>query len=370
MRRRVVVVSLVACVFFPATWVRAQTWLGPTPYLSDADSPFAAEIAAGDVLLEDFEDGTLDLPGVVSNGMLAEPGPVADSVDADDGAIDGFGNGGHSWFLSPGSLGLSFTFDPLAPGGLPVEAGLVWTDGAGTVSFEAFDENGASLGVQGPFDFPDAAVTGETAEDRFLGLSYAGGISAIVASNTEGGIEVDHVQRTAPPSATCEDAPAEGCRAAAGPGAAKLTFVDRREALKWKWSGAGITLEDYGDPLARTGYTLCVHDAVEGVFSLVLEARIPAGDGWKARKRSFAYKRKDGDPDGVVKLSLKAPAPGSTRPAKIKLAGRDVELAGPPLSQSPEVVVQLHHDDGECFEARYGAPAKKNDEKKFVDLGD
>ena len=53
-----------------------------------------------------------------------------------------------------------------------------------------------SLGVIGPFDLGDAFNTGETAEDRFFGVSDAGGILAIRVANTNssGGLEVDHVQ--------------------------------------------------------------------------------------------------------------------------------------------------------------------------------
>ena len=71
-------------------------------------------------------------------------------------------------------------------GSLPTHAGLVWTDGAGTVSFEAFDRNGVSMGVRGPFDIADSAYFGATAEDRFLGAYNPQGISAIRVLNTSG----------------------------------------------------------------------------------------------------------------------------------------------------------------------------------------
>ena len=358
--------SLVLLAASPAS---AQTFLGPTAYLSQADSPFAAAITAGDVVLEDFEDGILDVVGVTTNGGVIGPSSITDSVDADDGSIDGSGAGGNSLFSGSGASGISFDF---APGSLPVDVGAVWTDGGGTVSFEAFDENGVTLGVQGPFDFPDASNFGETAEDRFLGVSYPGGISRFVVSNTAGGIEVDHLQLTTPAAVPCGPAPRTDCRGTLGPKGSKLGLSDKREALKWSWLGAvGATSKsDFGQPTADTDYTLCLYDATESVPSLALQASIPPGDGWKENAKGFSYKRKDGDPDGVQKASLKAAPPGSSKPPKIQVAGADMAIPDQPLAQSPEVVVQLLQEGGLCFEARFAAPALKNDEKAFKDISD
>jgi hypothetical protein len=166
------------------------TFVGPTPYLSAADNPFTA--GSPGICIETFEDGTLDPEGVTGNGSFVAPGGITDSVDGDDGVIDGSGTGGHSYF-GDGQTGITFTFDPQRTGGLPTEAGMVWTDGGGTVTFEAFDQNAASLGTIGPFDHPDGSISGTTGEDRFYGVTYAGGISAIKLTNTSGGIEVDHL---------------------------------------------------------------------------------------------------------------------------------------------------------------------------------
>ena len=169
------------------------TFTGPTPYLSRADSPFAAELNAGHVYLEDFECGSILVPGVTaSSGSVIPPGfeGLIDSVDADDGVIDGSGLNGHSFFTSNS---VTFTFDQTTLGAFPTVAGIVWTDGDTPVTFEAFDSVGASLGTIGPVLLQDGSNAGGTAEDRFFGVTFAGGISKITISNA-GGLEVDHLQ--------------------------------------------------------------------------------------------------------------------------------------------------------------------------------
>jgi hypothetical protein len=178
-----------------STQIHAQTFLNPTPYLSKADSPF---VGLGCFYLESFEDAVMNTPGLSADqgGVTSVIfGPSGhDSVDADDGAIDGSGSLGDSFFNPIGSNGVKFSFDPGALGTLPTRAGLVWTDGGGMATFEAFDAGGALLGSIGPVAIGDAGSSGETAEDRFFGVVFSGGISAIRISNTSGGLEVDHVQ--------------------------------------------------------------------------------------------------------------------------------------------------------------------------------
>ena len=136
-------------------------YLGPTPYFSFADSPFSGQ-SFGYFHLETFETGSPSVPGVSlpSLAVVLSPGGLTDSVDSDDGSIDGSGTGGHSLYTNFGSTSLRFTFNAGALGGiLPTHAGIVWTDvglttsttGFGSVSFEAFDQFGASLGVHRPF---------------------------------------------------------------------------------------------------------------------------------------------------------------------------------------------------------------------------
>lgn len=184
----------------------AQTLIGPLPYLSSADSPF--DTGAATYVLETFEDGLFNTPGVTASGsnQVVGPGGLADSVDSDDGAIDGSGTLGRSYFHGSGGTGITFIFDAAVLGGLPTEVGIVWTDGAGTTSFQAFGEGGVSLGTIGPVPIADASHTGGTSEDRFFGIIHAAGIASIKVTNTSGGIEVDHLQFTGSASGCPSDA--------------------------------------------------------------------------------------------------------------------------------------------------------------------
>lgn len=70
-------------------------FFGPIPYLSRADIPFSPK-AAG-YFVEDIEDGQFNPPGVtlgtvnVPGSFIVRPSYNTDSVDGDDGVIDGFG---------------------------------------------------------------------------------------------------------------------------------------------------------------------------------------------------------------------------------------------------------------------------------------
>lgn len=169
--------------------------VGPSPYLSVADSPFAGfDMFA----LEDFEDGVFDLAGVsASVGTVIASSSVTDSVDADDGNIDGSGTMGRSFFSSNGSVGITFTFDTGPDAPVVSAAGLVWTDGSGTVTFEAYDRDGALIGTVEGTHF-DGSFGGATGEDRFYGVVHAGGIGSIFIRNQAGGIEIDHLQYGVP----------------------------------------------------------------------------------------------------------------------------------------------------------------------------
>ncbi|CAM8671801.1 PEP-CTERM protein-sorting domain [Comamonadaceae bacterium] len=176
------------------------TFFGPTPYLSTADVPAGFYSLAGATVLDTLEDGSLDstLVGsgggsILSNGF----GGARDSVDSDDGVINGTcgaQTAGRcvSWFNGAGNRGATFTFAGTGP--LPTAFGLAWTDGAGTITFSALNADGQSLGSISASGFADGSFGATTAEDRFFGVQFAGGIRSITISNSAGGIEVDHIQ--------------------------------------------------------------------------------------------------------------------------------------------------------------------------------
>jgi len=175
--------------------IPAPTYQGPSPYLSSADSPYST--GYHDFCIETFEDGNFDIPGATISCAPIGASGNTDSVDGDDGNIDGSGTTGHSCFLQNGPGGVTLTFDPTRTNGLPTVVGLVWTDGgsSGTISFDAYDEDGvALLPTNGPNTHADGSNAGTTGEDRLYGATWAAGISKVKISNSSGGIEVDHLQ--------------------------------------------------------------------------------------------------------------------------------------------------------------------------------
>ncbi len=168
--------------------------LGPIPYLGREDSPFnPSDFAGGSFHLEDFEDGQLNTPGVVSTDGSATkalyPASLMDSVDADDGNRDDKCTGCDSWF-GDGVQGINFTFSDL-----PTHVGIVWTDaGSGaSITFEAFDAGEQKIATIGGVVADDSNF-GTTAEDRFFGVIHPAGVSRIRVSASAGGLELDHLQ--------------------------------------------------------------------------------------------------------------------------------------------------------------------------------
>ncbi len=194
-------ITLSVAVLLTAPLTANASLIGPTPYLSSADSPFAGTFF-NYFHLENFEDGLLNTPGVsASSGMVLSAAGLTDSVDGDDGAIDGYGTAGHSWYSTTSSM--TFTFSASELGVLPTHAGLVWTDvgfasvqnGYDSVIFEAFDGANNSLGIIGPSAVGDGLFRGQTAEDRFFGVTSVGGIGSIrITSLYSTDWEMDHLQ--------------------------------------------------------------------------------------------------------------------------------------------------------------------------------
>ncbi len=179
---------------------------GPTPYLQTGDTPtdFFCSLCADPLHIEDFENGTFDAFLTIFSGGILQPNSTSgsvivstDSVDGDDGSVDGDGTGGWSYFSGNTNM-MTITF-----GSSVTSAGLVFTDGdslSTNVKLEAF--NGAtSLGVIDAGDLADDFFNGTTGfgsqedEDNFLGFLDLGGITSLKISIDAGsGIEIDHIQ--------------------------------------------------------------------------------------------------------------------------------------------------------------------------------
>ena len=79
------IATIVLSLGMPCT-ITSADFIGPLPYLSQADSPF--DLSAPGAYLEDFEDGLLNTPGVAASvGSVMGPSSNTDSVDGDDGSI-------------------------------------------------------------------------------------------------------------------------------------------------------------------------------------------------------------------------------------------------------------------------------------------
>jgi hypothetical protein len=193
-----------ALVLGLASVVAHADTFGPSPYLSAADSPFTSVTG---LVIETFEDGALNTPGVAASGAWFVSGPsvFSDSVDADDGAIDGTGAGGFAFYSAGTETTLTLTFDAAALGGqLPTHAGLVFTDvgnvfagssGFGTVTFTAYDAADAQIGTSIVAVVGDGSAFSSTAEDRFFGITHDAGVKRITMSmDNSVDWEVDHLQ--------------------------------------------------------------------------------------------------------------------------------------------------------------------------------
>jgi len=206
--------GILAAALGSASSGRAQVLIGPTPYLSFSDSPFSTGPSFSYFHLENFEDNVFTPGWTASNGWVrVGPSIFTDSVDGDDGVIDGSGAAGGSFYSGNIASILTVTFDANVLGALPTHVGVVWTDvgnatpfGFTHVTFEAFDSANASLGVTDPFPVGDGSALGGTAEDRFFGITFSGGIARIqlnssgsTGSELVGGAaitdwEIDHLQ--------------------------------------------------------------------------------------------------------------------------------------------------------------------------------
>ncbi len=176
-------------------------FIGPSPYLSAADSPFPLSTNPT-FHLEDFESDPGCVPGPGSfcgGGKFDAPGvhmvygstASGASVDADDGAIDGSGANGASATSTPVYANpdltfvfnaIQFDFDANELGYLPTAVGIVLTDGAGSMSgLTVYDSQGNFAN----FDTSNLLLNpATTSDDSFIGVTNPNGISSIIMGRT------------------------------------------------------------------------------------------------------------------------------------------------------------------------------------------
>jgi len=134
-----------------------------------------------------------------------------------------------------------------------------------------------------------------------------------------------------------------------------------KDKLIWQWRDFS-TLQDFGDPATGdTSYRLCIYDETAGVPGVALEAHVPPGPAWTAKRNGFRFKTDSSEFDGIRKAQLK-----HTRRAKLKFTGTGMEFPAR-IEQNDQVIVQLGSSEGACWQGCYAAPARRNDSAKFVD---
>lgn len=171
----------------------------------------------------------------------------------------------------------------------------------------------------------------------------------------------------------CPDAPLAGCRMAEkGSLVLKDKTPDKGDTLVWRWSkGESTTAADFGDPTAGNDAQLCLYEESGAQPDLVLSATALGGGTcrkkpcWKSLgDKGWKYKDKDGAPNGLRAITLKA---GNAGKAKISVVGKrenlpmpDLGVLGTPLRAQLLVGMGAEGDARECFES-YLTDLQKND---------
>lgn len=197
--KRLPLLALVSVAALALAPPASAAYLGPSPYLQTSDSPFFPFQGYSYFYLGNFEHGRLDAPGV----SASTPSVTWADASLRDSAADAFGVVGDSRAAArsydASNASVTFTFDPRLLGVLPTHAGIVWTDpGIGSVAdvrFEAFDQDGRSLGVV-PARLPrDGPTDGGVFKERFFGVTHAAGISKIrLAMPDHDRSAIDHLE--------------------------------------------------------------------------------------------------------------------------------------------------------------------------------
>jgi hypothetical protein len=182
-----------------------------TVYRSIADNPFLQGIQAGTMYLEDFEDGRSNAPfideeasgggGRTTIGVTQFLAGENNSVDGDDGVVDGADLLGAGWMgLGRGDLNIDFVFEAkVAANGsmsFPTYFGFAITAGIGNdetyISFTDEDENFLGTFHIRANDLPEyTAGQRGVATDRFVAMHIPTG--AEIMHIRQGIYTIDHL---------------------------------------------------------------------------------------------------------------------------------------------------------------------------------
>ncbi len=168
--------------------------------------------------------------------------------------------------------------------------------------------------------------------------------------------------------------PAIDCLAA---GMAKIDIRDRstvgKDSLLWQWKkGPQVDFDDFDNPVdGTTDYALCIYDHDGGIDSLAHSMQAPAGGTcrgracWKASAgKRIAYRDRDGTPDGIQSLKLKAGVEGKPM-LKLKAKGSALVVPPLPFTQNPSVLVQLKNSTGGCWSTAFDTSNSSNEAPRF-----
>lgn len=156
----------------------------------------------------------------------------------------------------------------------------------------------------------------------------------------------------APAAALCPASPAPDCRV---PGKSKLAVTASkqgdRDKLGFAWTkGAASDAGDFGAPAATTDYAVCLYGGSHS--TLLSQATVPAGAGWKQTRTGYRYRDRQGTQGGIRRISLRAGAAGK---AKVGVSGRGIDLADGALPAELPLRLQLTNLENDvCWEDGWG----------------
>ena len=394
--------SFDARVSFYAPWIQGvggedldNTSCGPPPYVGDADVTVAGFVGAVSGAAPEGRHAVVVPAG--ADALRVTMNAVDDGSDFDlyvkfgappttsdfDCRQNGTGQFGHCEFPSPPAGTWHVLVTRYAGSG-------AYQVTATTLGASAFCTDPGHDGL--PCDDGNACTDGETCQAGACGGGAAASCDDGLACTIDTCLPATGCVQT-PDHGAC--GPCNACDAALGcvggprgdcarprvPLAAKLKLkragTPGGDLLLWKFArGEETLLGDFGDPLAADGFSLCLYDESGATPALVLRADAPAGGTcgtapcWKATGSSgFRYKDREGTPNGLLKLQVKAGGPGR---AKASIKGKGGNLpALPALPLALPSRVQLHAAGSACWEAVYdGGGASRNDATSFLGRSD